>query len=238
MHMRKKKWARPELAQCPYFQDFPEHLRGHWREMFAEDQPMEMELGCGKGVSSAHMVHDNPQTNFLCVDLSSDVLGECRRNLVACAGTEEIPNVQIVKCDIEYIHQFFAPEDRVRRIWISFCNPWTKNRRYEKRRLTHPRQLMQYRAFLEDKGEIWFKTDDDALFTDSMLYFDTCGFSCLYKTYDLHADGFEPNYITEHEMKFTSLGVPIKFAIFRKEEKVPDFDPVRWRPYALPHPEG
>ena len=232
MHMRKKKWARPELEACPYFQDFPETLRNQWRTAFPIDQPLEVELGCGKGVSTAQMVHENPDTNFLAIDLSSDVLGDCRRNIVTAFGEEPIRNVQIVKCDIEYIDRFIGPEDPVRRIWISFCNPWTRNRRHEKRRLTHVRQLMQYRNFLLPEGEIWFKTDDDTLFRDSLVYFDACGFSCQYLTYDLHASGFSPNYISEHEKKFTAQGIPIKFGIFRKEEADLTFDPVHWLPPA------
>ena len=137
-------------------------------------------------------------------------------------------NVMIARYDISYIEKVFAPEDRVERIYINFCNPWTKRPKYAKRRLTHPRQLMQYRDFLVDGGEIWFKTDDTALFTESMPYFDACGFELRYLTSDLHAAGVTPNYISEHEMKFTALGVPIKFARFAKKPGRVELDPVRW----------
>lgn len=58
----------------------------------------------------------------------------------------------IARYDISYIEKVFAPEDRVERIYINFCNPWTKRPKYAKRRLTHPRQLWQYRDFLVDGG--------------------------------------------------------------------------------------
>ena len=87
---------------------------------------------------------------------------------------------------------------------------------------------MQYRDFLVDGGEIWFKTDDTALFTESLPYFDACGFELWYLTSDLHAAGVTPNYISEHEMKFTALGVPIKFARFAKKPGRVEIDPVRW----------
>ena len=64
MHMRTKKWAKPELAVCPYFTDEAETKRGHWREQFEQDGPLYLELGCGKGVSTAAMVKDNPQINL------------------------------------------------------------------------------------------------------------------------------------------------------------------------------
>ena len=88
---------------------------------------------------------------------------------------------------------------------------------------------MQYRSFLKENGEIWFKTDDDTLFEDSLAYFDLCGFEPVVIGSDLHRDGFSPNYISEHEEKYTALGVPIKYAVFRMKPEAPDFDPTRFR---------
>ena len=228
MHMRTKKWAKPELAVCPYFTDEADTLRGHWRERFAKDQPLYLELGCGKGISTAAMVYDNRDRNFVAMDITCNVLGDTRRNIAKTYGDEPVDNVMIARYDIEYIRNVFAPEDRIERIYINFCNPWTKRPKYAKRRLTHPRQLMQYRDFLVDGGEIWFKTDDLPLFTESLPYFTACGFELVYLTSDLHAAGFTPNYISEHEQKFTALGVPIKFVIFRKLPGPVELDPVRW----------
>ena len=228
MHMRTKKWAKPELAVCPYFTDEAETLRGHWHERFAKDQPLYLELGCGKGVSTAAMVYDNRDKNFVAMDITCNVLGDTRRNIARTYGEEPVDNVVIARYDIEYIRNVFAPEDRIERIYINFCNPWTKRPKYAKRRLTHPRQLMQYRDFLVDGGEIWFKTDDTPLFTESLPYFEACGFEMRYLTSDLHAAGFEPNYVSEHEQKFTALGVPIKFVIMRKKPGPVELNPVRW----------
>ena len=228
MHMRTKKWAKPELAVCPYFTDEAETLRGHWHERFPKDQPLYLELGCGKGVSTAAMVYDNRDKNFVAMDITCNVLGDTRRNIARTYGEEPVDNVIIARYDIEYIRNVFAPEDRIERIYINFCNPWTKRPKYAKRRLTHPRQLMQYRDFLVDGGEIWFKTDDTPLFTESLPYFEACGFDMRYLTSDLHAAGFAPNYVSEHEQKFTALGVPIKFVIMRKKPGPVELDPVRW----------
>ena len=228
MHKRTKKWAKPELAVCPYFTDEAETLRGHWHERFAKDQPLYLELGCGKGVSTAAMVYDNRDKNFVAMDITCNVLGDTRRNIARTYGEEPVDNVIIARYDIEYIRNVFAPEDRIERIYINFCTPWTKRPKYAKRRLTHPRQLMQYRDFLVDGGEIWFKTDDTPLFTESLPYFEACGFDMRYLTSDLHAAGFAPNYVSEHEQKFTALGVPIKFVIMRKKPGPVELDPVRW----------
>lgn len=229
MHMRTKRWARPELAECPYYTNEPEAWRGHWQEAFSAVRPLWLELGCGKGVATAKMVRDNPEINFIVTDISPDVLGDCRRNIEAAFHGEAPGNVIIARFDISTIERFLAPEDTVDTIVISFCNPWSMRPKHAKRRLTHPRQLRQYRDFLKDGGEIRFKTDDDGLFDDSLVYFRLSCFETAYLTRDLHADGFQPNWISEHEKKYTELGVPIKFGIFRKLPEDMDFDPTRWR---------
>ena len=229
MHMRTKKWARPELHACPFYEAEGEQRRGRWREAFLRpEQPLHLEMGCGKGVSTAQMVAANPQINYVAVDISPDVLGDARRNMVrACGGDPD--NAWILFADICLIDHYFSREDGPERIIISFCNPWTEHPKHEKRRLTHPRQLKQYREMLQPGGEIWFKTDDDRLFDDSRAYFALCGFDTVYITWDLAGSGFEPNYISEHERKYREMGIPIKFGIFRMTEREMGFDPTRFR---------
>lgn len=229
MHIRTKKWARPELGACPFFTDAGEEWKERWRERFADpEKPLQFEMGCGKGVSTAKMVADNPDVNYVVCDISADVLGDTRRNIVAAAG-EDPGNVMILLADICFIDRIFGAADAAERIYISFPNPWTERPKHEKRRLTHPRQLMQYRKFLKENGEIWFKTDDETLFEDSLVYFDLCGFECVYLTRDLHNSGFGPNYISEHELMYTAKGVPIKACIWRMKGETPDLDPTRYR---------
>ena len=197
MHMRKKKWSRPELAACPWCADEPRELKGRWRERFARpDAPFDVELGCGKGVSTAQMIHAERERNFLAIDISPDVLGCALRNIRAAFGEEEIDNAMLARCDIEHIDWVLGPEDAVDRIVISFCNPWDARPRQHRRRLTHPRQLMQYRAFLKDGGLILFKTDDEQLYRDSLGYLEACGFQIVFRTEDLHRSGWSPNYIS------------------------------------------
>ncbi len=229
MHIRKKKWARPELNACAWYENDGEKRKGHWREAFPRPEaPLHLEMGCGKGVSTAKMAAANPDINYVAADISNDVLGDARRNLVRECGGEP-DNIMILSCDICFIDRYFDQRDGAERIYISFCNPWTERPKHEKRRLTHPRQLIQYRRMLRDGGEIWFKTDDDRLFEDSLAYFALCGFELRYLTRDLAGSGFEPNYLSEHEIMYMEKGVPIKFAILRKTPEEPDFDPTRFR---------
>lgn len=170
---------------------------------------MYLELGCGKGVSTCRMALEDPAHNYLAVDLITSVLGVARRNAEeAYRGVREVDNLILTNFHIEYIYKYLSGQDRVERIYISFCNPWDKRPKQAKHRLTHPHQLRQYRAFLEDGGEIWFKTDDDRLFEDSVEYFKNTGFEIAYQTRDLHASGFTPNYESEHEKMFDAKGVP------------------------------
>ena len=221
MRMRVKKWARPELLACPFYIPEPGEMRGKWRSAFSKDQPLHIELGCGKGVSTCQMALHEKENNFVAVDLITSVLGVAKRNAEeAYRGVREMDKLLLCNFDIEYIDSFFAPEDKVERIYISFCNPWNQRPKQAKHRLTHPRQLLKYRQIMKDEGEIYFKTDDDKLFKDSVSYFESCGFDIAYITYDLHESGFTPNYETEHEKMFTNEGVKIKFLIAKMR---PDF---------------
>ncbi len=92
-----------------------------------------------------------------------------------------------------------------------------QKRSTNKHRLTYPRQLLQYRAFLEDGGEIYFKTDDDDLFRDSLDYFPASGYEITWMTFDLHENEPDWNIRTEHEGMFTEMGIKIKALIARKK---------------------
>ncbi len=229
MRMRTKKWARPELHECPWYTDQPEKYAGIWHECFSRTLPFHVELGCGKGVSTSQMVRDEKDINFLVIDMADNVLGDTRRNIVRELGGDEPDNVRIAKYNIEYIERILTPKDSVSRIYINFCNPWTKRSRYEKRRLTHPRQLLKYRTFLKDGGDILFKTDDETLWKDSLVYFKVSGFDTVFLTDDLHSSGYAPNYMSEHEIMYSERGIPIHFGIFRKLPGDFDFDATRWK---------
>ena len=215
MRMRRRAWTEPELESCPFFVEKPSAHRGQWPGLFEKEQPVELEIGCGKGVSTVRMAHENPGVNYIAVDEVRHVLAVSVRNAKAAYGDEPPKNLLFSAVDALRIHDTFSIEDGIRRITISFPNPWDERAKHHKRRLTHPRQLNQYRAFLQPGGEIWFKTDNDALFMASKRYFGECGFEIAYLTDDLHASGFAPNYISEHEQLYASQGKNIHFLIAR-----------------------
>ncbi len=216
MRMRTKKWARPELAVCPFYIKNPQEHKSNWSKSFKKEQPLWLELGCGKGGFLSQIALERQDKNFLAVDLSSDMLGLTKRKIEEAYGKANLPieNVFIMWQNIERIDNIICG-DSIERIFINFCNPWHKPSQYKKR-LTHTRQLIKYREFLINDGEIWFKTDDDELFKQSQSYFVEAGFEITYITYDLHESKFEPNYKTEHEHMYSAEGIKIKFLIAKK----------------------
>ncbi len=219
MRMRFKPYARPELLACDFHVHEPLTHAGHWRELFARpEQPFCLELGCGKGGFLAQLAPSDPTRNFLGIDITDKVLILAKRKVEKAYLEKQLPpdNVLIASLDIERMSGAFSAEDRVARIYINFCNPWSKNASSHKHRLNHPRQLLQYRNLMDEGAEIWFKTDDDDLFRDSLSYFPAAGFEITWQTFDLHADEPAWNLRTEHEGMFSEQGIPIKALIARK----------------------
>lgn len=237
MRIRFKPWAREELETSPFYIDNPQDYKNRWKTVFEKEAPIYVELGCGKGNFIAKLSKNNEEKNinFIAIDLVDAMLGLAKRNLELEYGIrttlekEEIENeiekqkviknVKLTRYDISLVSNIFGKEDNIQRIYINFCNPWPRGK-HHKKRLTHTRQLMQYKEFLSDNGEIFFKTDDDLLFADSLIYFEQSGFKIEKKTYDLKNEkdfwNGEENIETEHEKMFQKEGIKIKALIAKK----------------------
>lgn len=215
MRIRFKPWARPELEASKFYIDNPQDYKDKWKTLYKNEQPFHLELGCGKGSFIAQLAVKNPQINYLAIDMVDAMLGLAKRNIEATykEANREIENVYLTRFDIERILLMLGKLDNVQRIYINFCNPWPKGK-HKKKRLTHRRQLEKYKEFLSEEGEIYFKTDDDELFSDSLIYFKDMGFEIIKKTYDLESEeNFWENIQTEHEKMFISQGIKIKAVI-------------------------
>ncbi len=212
MRIRKKKWAAGELDACNFYVKNPAEYRGRWAEFFSKKQPMELEVGCGKGTFVAEKALRNPDINFIAMDIKSDMLGVGRRNIVKRfeEAHREVDNVALVAHNVDLIYKVISEDDKFDRIYINFCNPWPRGK-HNKRRLTHPTKLNLYKSFLKKGGEIHFKTDNDELFEDSLEYFTSCGFKLDKVVRDLHHSDVEGNIVTEHEKMFSEEGILIKY---------------------------
>lgn len=213
MRIRRKKWAKEELEKAEFYIDKPEIYKNKWKSKFENDNPLYLELGCGKGYFISSLAQKHEDINYIAVDMIEAMLGLSKRNIEDAFKDKKISNIYLIRANIERIFEFFGEEDKVDRIYINFCNPWPKGK-HKKRRLTHPRQLENYKKILSDTGEIYFKTDDDQLFSESIEYFENSGFKIIKKTYDLHNEMiFEENIVTEHEKMFSDQGIKIKALI-------------------------
>ena len=214
MRIRRKKWAEKELANSEFYMNNPETNKNNWNKSFKNSEnPLHIELGCGKGSFIANLASRHENTNYIAVDMIEAMLGLSKRNIEEAYNFKNPENLWLVRANIEQISNVFGKEDKVDRIYINFCNPWPKSK-HNKRRLTHPRQLEQYKVFLKNKGTIYFKTDDDELFNASIEYLEKSGFKIISKTYDLHNEMiFDENIETEHEKMFSEEGIKIKALI-------------------------
>lgn len=218
MRIRYKKWARPELEASPFYVDNPETKRGKWKDSFKNPSlPLYLELGCGKGNFIAEMASRHKEVNYIAIDLVDAMLGLAKRNVEQTYKEKNlvIDNIYLTRFDIERIGLILSKEDEIERIYINFCNPWPRGK-HHKKRLTHIRQLEKYKEFLKPGGEIYFKTDDDNLFLESLEYFKQADFEIVKKTDDLHQEkDFWENIETEHEKMFSEQGIKIKAGIFQ-----------------------
>ena len=210
MRIRHKPWAKPELEACPFCIQNPQDYKNKWNTVFDDNsKPLYIELGCGKGGFISQIVVNHP-------DIKSEMLVLAKRKIEqSCqeAG-KDTDNIKIFIQNIEQFQETFGENDHADRIYINFCNPWPK-KKHKKRRLTHIRQLVNYKKILH--GELWFKTDDDELFEESFEYFREAGFRIKFSTWDLHSEKNIENFVTEHEKMFTDEGKKIKFLIAEPE---------------------
>lgn len=221
MRIRKKKWAEPELSVCNFYVKNPEENAGKWMQAFKKEQPLYLEIGCGKGGFAGQLALKNPDKNIIALDIKVDMLGVGRRTIVklfedAGKTQDDITNLLLVKYSVEMLDKIITADDKIDRLFINFCNPWPRAK-HKKRRLTYYKKLEMYKTFLKPDSEIRFKTDDNELFDESLEYFEQSGYEILYLTRDLHASDVTDNIETEHEKMFSEEGIKIKYLIARQK---------------------
>lgn len=215
MRIRSKPWAKEELNNCYFFEKEPEKYKEAWKERFNNNRPIHLELGCGKGVFISKIAQAHPEINYIAIDIKIDILGVAKRNIENLFEQKRIDNIILVQKNIEQINDIISENDNIERIYINFCNPWPRGK-HQKRRLTHTRLLLKYKQFLKDGVDIYFKTDDEDLYSSSFRYFNEADYKIIKYTDDLHSNNiFAENFTTEHEEMYTKEGIKIKAIIAR-----------------------
>ena len=212
MRLRNVPGAREVMIENKYVFTEPEGMKGTWKDVFGNSNPVHIEIGMGKGVFITTLASQNPDINYVGIEKYSSVLLRAVQKL----EEEELPNVRLIRMDAEDLENVFA-QGELDRIYLNFSDPWPKDR-HAKRRLESRQFLARYDQILKKDGTIEFKTDNRALFDFALEEVEAAGWTLNEKTFDLHADARlnEGNVMTEYEERFSAQGNPIcKYIISR-----------------------
>lgn len=213
MRVRNRKGAAEYLENNPQYVILnPEDSKGKWREVFGNDNPIHIEVGSGKGRFVTGMAAQNPDINYIGIDIQLSVLSYALDKVLDSG----LPNIKLLRVDGSSLTNYFE-KGEVDLMYLNFSDPWPKTR-HEKRRLTYKSFLETYEQILPDQGEIHFKTDNRGLFEYSLASMSQYGMVLKQVWLDLHASGFEGNVMTEYEEKFSKKGQ----VIYRLEAQFPE----------------
>ncbi len=218
---KKEKFADmarySNVFQYPYSQidDPPFLMKGKWKkEYFKNDNPIVLELGCGKGEYTIALAKLYPNINFIGVDIK----GARMWTGATQALLENLKNVAFLRTNIEIIDRFFSSGE-VQEIWLTFSDPQMKNVR---KRLTSTFFMERYRHFLIDKGLIHLKTDSNFLFTYTKYMIEHNALPMIFSSEDLyHTDSLDKDtkeilsIKTFYESQWLERGFKIKYIKFQ-----------------------
>jgi len=189
-------------------------LKGNWNaEFFKKDQPIVLELGCGKGEYSVALAKANPHKNFIGIDIKGARFWRGAKT----ALEEQLENVGFIRTQIELIDLLFA-ENEIDEIWITFPDPQIKYKR-TKHRLTNSEFLQKYKKILKPEGVVNLKTDSEFLhgYTLGLLHGE--GHEVLHSNHDVYKNEYSPKEVvgiqTFYEKQYLEKGKPITYIQFK-----------------------
>ncbi len=222
MRIRKKKHLKERLEQVAKYVIVPNlDIKNvlaavkrkdyfDYNKIFGNDNPVELEIGCGKGSFIIEKAKRNPGVNFIAVELLENIIVMAAEN----AAKQGLENLVFVNSGADYLPRYIK-EKSIENVYLNFSPPYPQDG-YESHRLTNPRLISNYKSFLKDGGCVYQKTDDKEFFDYSTLKFLEQGFLVE----DISADidsGRVDNVVTEYESKFRALGQSI-YALVAKNK--------------------
>ncbi len=216
--MPKKKHARfAENATFPHmfqlsFDDIQKGFsgKGHWSEFFGNNNPIILELGCGKGEYIVALSSKYPDINFIGMDIKGARMWRGAKSTFQ----NNSKNAAFVRTRIDQIEGVFA-ENEVSGIWITFPDPQPVKAR---KRLTSPMFLDRYRKFTKPRSIVHLKTDNEDFFKYTLSVIEEQNLELLLHTFDLYNSNLTDDVMltqTHYEKIFLSQGMPIKYLRFR-----------------------
>ncbi|MCM4150669.1 tRNA (guanosine(46)-N7)-methyltransferase TrmB [Arenibacter sp. N53] len=188
-------------------------LRGKWNEFFGNDNPLVLELGCGKGEYTIGMAQQNKNKNFIGIDIKGARFWRGAKTAI----DEKISNVAFLRTQIELIDGLFAANE-VSEIWITFPDPQIKYKR-TKHRLTNEVFLEKYKLILKEDGVVNLKTDSEFMHGYTLGLLHGKGLEVLYANHDVYKNEGSPKEVLEiqtfYEKQYLEKGKPITYIKFR-----------------------
>ncbi len=158
--MGQKKLLRfEELKSFPNVLQYPLHIKNKWNDFFCNQNPVTLELACGKGEYTVGLARLHSERNYIGVDIKGNRIWKGAKT----ALEEELGNVAFLRTQIDKLTDYFAPNE-VSEIWITFPDPQLRFSKMKKR-LTHPKFLRLYQSILNPNGVVHLKTDSPDLYT-------------------------------------------------------------------------
>ena len=187
--------------------------QGKWHTFFGNNNPIVLELGCGKGEYTVGLARMNPNKNYIGVDIKGARFWRGAKT----ALEENLPNVAFLRSQIELVHLLFGPQE-VAEIWITFPDPQIKYKR-TKHRMTNAHFLKKYQQILVPNGVVHLKTDSEFMHGYTLGLLHGLGCEVIYANHDVYKNEGSPkevlNLQTFYENQYLEIGKPITYIQFR-----------------------
>ena len=202
MRLRKIKDAsiKLEANDNKFYIKNPEEYKGKWKDVFSNNNPIHIEIGCGKGKFISSLAQINKDINYIAIEKYDSVLLRTLEKVI----DSNLDNLKLICIDAQSLSNYFT-KDEISTIYLNFSDPWPKNH-HAKRRLTSKLFLDEYKKVLKDSGAIIQKTDNRHLFEYSLESFSQNGWYLSNIYLDLHKEEEVFNITTEYEDKWSQKG--------------------------------
>lgn len=209
MRLRNVKNKEAILKSSPFLITNPEKYFGNWSKEFNNDNPIEIEVGMGKGNFIIQKAIENPNINFIGIEKHDSVIVRALEKIPS-----DLKNLRIIMIDAINIDNTFHKE--VSKMYLNFSDPWPK-KRHSNRRLTSKMFLSKYDNIFNKSKVICQKTDNKELLEYSIVSFSEFGYTIKEISLDLHNSDISNNIMTEYEKKFSDKGNPIYYIYVEKK---------------------